>query len=234
MGTPKEALDWHGSTLLRRVTGILARSVSPGPVVVVSAPGQRLPTLPVSVNVVSDDRPDRGPLQGLAAGLGAVAGRADVAYVSSVDVPLLHPAFVRTVTASALAADVDAVVPELAGRRHPLAAAYRVSVLQTVNQLLAEDRLAMHALLERCRVRVLVGAELPAPQSLTNLNEPDDYERALRFPAPSITVNGSATRAWRLGDVLADAVTAPVRLNDEPVDPDPDLPLVAGDAVGFA
>jgi hypothetical protein len=44
MGSPKAALGWHGSTLLRRVTGIVARSVD-GPVVVVSAPGQALPAL---------------------------------------------------------------------------------------------------------------------------------------------------------------------------------------------
>ena len=44
MGSPKAALDWHGSTLLRRVTGIMGRVVA-GPVVVVSAPGQVLPEL---------------------------------------------------------------------------------------------------------------------------------------------------------------------------------------------
>jgi molybdenum cofactor guanylyltransferase len=234
MGTAKEALDWHGSPLLSRVTGILARSVSPGPVVVVSAPAQGLPALPAGVGVVADSAPGRGPLQGLAAGLSAVAGRAGVAYVSSVDVPLLEPAFVRAVLAGATDAEVDAAVPEVDGRLHPLAAAYRVSVLEAVEELLDEDRLAMHALLERCRLRVLAGAELPAPQSLTNLNEPDDYERALALPAPSITVNGSPSHAWRLGDVVARGVAGAVRLNGEPVDPDPDLPLVAGDAVAFA
>jgi len=44
MGTPKAALEWHGSTLLRRTTGILAR-VTDGPVLVVRAPGQELPAL---------------------------------------------------------------------------------------------------------------------------------------------------------------------------------------------
>jgi molybdopterin-guanine dinucleotide biosynthesis protein A len=42
MGTPKAALEWHGSTLLRRVTGIVARATG-DPVVVVRAPGQELP-----------------------------------------------------------------------------------------------------------------------------------------------------------------------------------------------
>ena len=38
MGTPKAALEWHGSTLLRRVVGLVGRSVD-GPVIVVCAPG---------------------------------------------------------------------------------------------------------------------------------------------------------------------------------------------------
>ncbi len=71
MGRPKAALEWHGSTLLRRVTGIVARAVD-GPVVVVRAPGQELPPLPDAITVVEDAREGQGPLQGLAAGLAAV------------------------------------------------------------------------------------------------------------------------------------------------------------------
>src|SRR5918992_751422 len=82
MGTSKAALEWHGSTLLRRVTGIVARAVE-GPVVVVRAPGQELPLLPDAVELAEDEREGRGPLQGLAAGLAAVAERAEAAYVSS-------------------------------------------------------------------------------------------------------------------------------------------------------
>ena len=103
MGSPKAALDWHGSTLLRRVTGLAQRTVD-GPVVVVRAPGQELPELHPSVEVVSDAREGRGPLQGLAAGLAAVGDRAEVAYVSSTDVPLLHPAFIARVLIGAFSA----------------------------------------------------------------------------------------------------------------------------------
>jgi hypothetical protein len=90
MGSPKAALDWHGSTLLRRVTGLVQRTVD-GPVVVVRAPAQELPELPPSIQVATDAREGRGPLQGLAAGLAAIGDRAAIAYVSSTDVPLLHP-----------------------------------------------------------------------------------------------------------------------------------------------
>jgi molybdenum cofactor guanylyltransferase len=230
MSSPKPTLDWHGSTLLRRVTGILARSVA-GAIVVVSAPGQDLPASVDAVEVVADERPGRGPLQGLAAGMAALDGRASVAYVSSVDVPLLHPAFVQAVLASALDSAVDAAVPEVGGRLHPLAAAYRLSVRGVVDELLSADQLALGALIDRCRVRRLDDAELPALESLTNLNSSADYERALALPAPSVRINGSVVQAWTLGEAGWGA--GPVTLNRQPVAPDVELPLVAGDVVTF-
>jgi len=96
MGTPKAALEWHGSTLLRRTVGIMARATN-GPVVVVRAPGQDLPELPAGTLVADDPREGKGPVQGIAAGLAALSGRADVAFVSSTDMPFLHPAFIRRV-----------------------------------------------------------------------------------------------------------------------------------------
>jgi molybdopterin-guanine dinucleotide biosynthesis protein A len=55
MGSPKAALEWHGSTLLRRVTGLVARAVD-GPVVVVRAPEQELPDLDGAIEFVTDAR----------------------------------------------------------------------------------------------------------------------------------------------------------------------------------
>ncbi|MBV9415673.1 MAG: molybdenum cofactor guanylyltransferase, partial [Solirubrobacterales bacterium] len=221
MGSPKAALEWHGSTLLRRVTGIVARSVD-GPVVVVSAPGQALPSLDGAVEVVADEREGRGPLQGLAAGLGAVGDRAEVAYVSSTDVPLLHPAFVRRVV-GALDDQVDVVLPEVGGYRQPLSAAYRTSLLSTVEQLIQADRMRPAFLFERSRVLHIGEADLlrngalarldPALASVSNLNEPADYERACALAPPEIVVekfgplaSRSATRrqtvrTWSLGGV---------------------------------
>ncbi len=64
--------------------------------VVVRSPGQPLPSLPRGVEVLDDRETGRGPLAGMAVGLAALAGRGEVAYVSSTDAPMLHPAFVRT------------------------------------------------------------------------------------------------------------------------------------------
>ena len=193
MGRPKAALEWHGSTLLHRVAGIVARAVD-GPVIVVRAPGQELPPLPGGVELVDDAREGRGPLQGLAAGLAAVGDRADRAYVSSTDVPLLHPAFVGAVIAAAARDDVDVALPVAHGYRHPLAAAYGASLLGVVEALIAEDLLRPAALFERCRVRELDEDALladralaeadPNLSSLLNVNDPDEYERARARSAP--------------------------------------------------
>ena len=250
MGSPKAALPWHGSTLLRRVTGIVARSVA-GPVIVVSAPGQSLPALAPGVEVVADEREGRGPLQGLAAGLAAIGDRAPAAYVSSTDVPLLHPAFVRAVV-DALADDLDVVLPEVGGYRQPLSAAYRTTLLPTVVELINADRMRPAFLFERSRVLGLTADDLLAdgalarldPQlaSVSNLNEPADYERACALPAPEIAVHARSrrqtARAWSLGEAAAAIDLAldehvVAALNGDQITRDPELPLVVGDTVAF-
>lgn len=258
MGSPKAALDWHGSTLLRRVTGLAQRSVD-GPVVVVRAPGQDLPELHRSIEVVTDAREGRGPLQGLAGGLAAIGDRVDVAYVSSTDVPLLHPAFIRRVIGG-FTADIDVVLPEIHGFRQPLSAAYRTSLLPEIEGLIADDKLKPAFLFERCRVlrvdeaALLRDAKLaagdPDLQSVRNLNEPSDYEQAHALPAPMIEVRRFGTlaingarrsqraAAWTLGQ-LADAIDLALdehvlaALNGDQITRDPELPLAAGDTVGF-
>ncbi len=258
MGSPKAELEWHGSTLLRRVTGLVARAVD-GPVIVVRAPEQQLPPLGPAVELVSDAREGRGPMEGIAAGMRAIGGRAEVAYVCSTDVPLLHPAFVRYVV-GAFTDEVDVVLPEIGGYRQPLAAAYRLALLDTVEALIGSDRLRPAFLFERCRVLRLSEEEMlsdsvlarldPDLASVSNLNEPADYEQAHAQPAPEIVVQRfgalagkhgpqrESVPAWTLGD-LAESIGvalddhAVVTLNGDQIGRDAELPLVRGDAVGF-
>jgi molybdenum cofactor guanylyltransferase len=258
MGSPKAALDWHGSTLLRRVTGIAQRTVE-GPVLVVRAPGQQLPKLHPSVEIVDDAREGRGPLQGLAAGLAAAGQRAEVVYVSSTDVPLLHPAFISRVL-SGFAQEVDVVLPEVRGFRQPLSAGYRISLLPSVEALIAADKLKPAFLFAQCRVLRLndeamlqdraVAEGDPGLMSVRNLNHRSDYEQALAWAAPEIAVRRSGAlapagtpelmtvRGWTLGDVAA-AVDLPLdervlaALNGEQITRDPELPLAACDKVTF-
>jgi molybdenum cofactor guanylyltransferase len=260
MGTPKAALEWHGSTLLRRVVGIVGRAVD-GPIVVVRAPDQALPALPDAVEVVEDAREGRGPLQGLVAGLEAVRDRAPIAYVSSTDVPLLHPRFVARVIA-ALDDDVDVVLPHVRGFPQPLSAAYRTELADTVERLIAEDRMRPAFLFEACRVRRLDAAALladpalaaldPELDSVLNLNEPADYDAARERPAPEVTVqrfgalrragNGTASPALLRAATLGEAAAASglqldehvvAALNGDQITRDPEAPLATGDTVSF-
>src|SRR6185295_5472848 len=93
MGSPKALLPFGAETMLQRVVRLLATVVSP--IVVVAAPQQSLPTLPPDVLVARDEQEGRGPLEGLRAGLKALPDGVDTAYVTSCDVPLLVPGFVR-------------------------------------------------------------------------------------------------------------------------------------------
>jgi len=263
MGKSKAALEWHGSTLLRRTTGLLARarisSAGAGPIVVVSAPGQELPDLPPGVEVVADPVQGRGPLQGIATGLAAVAERAPVAFVCSTDLPFLHPAFIRRVLRE-LGPDLDVVLPVARGFPQPLAAAYRTSLAPRVVELIAQGRMRPAMLFDQVRVHRMDDAALladpvlaaadPALDSLLNVNEPDDYAEARRRPAPEIVVqrygtlasNGHAGPGRVRAATVGDAATAVdlkldrhvvAALNGDQMTCDPDLPLVTGDTVAF-
>ncbi len=180
MGQPKAWLPFAGEIMLPRVVRLLFDAVQP--VVVVAAPDQELPPLPETVVVFRDDVPGRGPLQGLAAGLTALTGQVDAAYVSSCDVPLLQPAFVRRLIE--LLDDAAICVPRVGDLYHPLAAVYRIDVLQQIERLLREDRLRTTLLLENVPTRIVTADELrdadPDLWSLRNVNTPEEYEAALQ------------------------------------------------------
>jgi molybdopterin-guanine dinucleotide biosynthesis protein A len=180
MGKPKAWLPFAGEVMLPRVVRLLGEVVTP--LVVVAAPGQDVPPLPAGVEVVRDPERGRGPLQGLAAGLGALQGKAEAAYLSSCDVPFLRPAFVRRLID--LLGEHAVCVPRVGGYLHPLAAVYRLGVAEAAGLLLAEDRLRPAFLFDEVPTRVVQAEELAdvddSFQSLRNLNTPEEYEAALR------------------------------------------------------
>ena len=257
MGTPKAALEWHGSTLLRRTAGILSRATD-GPVAVVRAPGQALPPLPPGTDVVDDPREGLGPVQGIAAGLAALAGRAEIAFVSSTDMPFLHPAFVRRVLRAAQEG-ADVGLPVARGYPQPLAAAYRTALAPLAGKLVAAQRLRPAFLFEECVVTRLDEAALradpvlaaldPGLDSVVNVNEPADYEAARARRAPEVTVQRFGTLAdgqrgphpVRAATVAGAAAATGLALdrhvvaalNGDQITRDGEMPLAAGDVVFF-
>jgi molybdopterin-guanine dinucleotide biosynthesis protein A len=231
MGTPKAALEWHGSTLLHRTVCIVARATD-GPVVVVRAPGQDLPALPRGTAVVDDPREGKGPVQGIAAGLAALEGQAEAAFITSTDLPFLHPAFIRRVLGGLeRARSEDGAVPDVClpvarGHPQPLAAAYRTGLAGAAERLVKEGRLRPAFLFEECVVSRLDDAALtadpmiaaldPGLDSVVNVNEPDDYAAARARPAPEVTVRlfgalarGSVTGSRAAGSSAAGSSPGP-------------------------
>ncbi|HET6571992.1 MAG TPA: molybdenum cofactor guanylyltransferase, partial [Fimbriiglobus sp.] len=180
MGRPKAWLPFGDELMLQRVVRVLREVVEP--VVVVAALGQDVPPLLAGVEIVRDEVEGRGPLQGLAAGLAALQGKVDAAYLSSCDAPFLLPEFVRRMaslleeplppTPSPLrggGAEVtpprfvegpgeglpSITVPKVGDYHHPLAAVYRVSVLPVARDLLASDRLRPVFLFDAVPTRVV-------------------------------------------------------------------------------
>lgn len=179
MGMPKASLPFGPELMLQRVVRLLREVVAP--IVVVAAPGQELPALPDDVIVTRDEREGRGPLEGLAAGMTAIAPLVDAAYATSCDVPLLVPAFVRRLIE--LLGEHDIVVPTDGKFHHPLAAIYRTTVLPHVQSLLAANRMRPVFLFDEVNTLRLPVSELscvdPELHTLANLNTPPDYLAAL-------------------------------------------------------
>jgi molybdopterin-guanine dinucleotide biosynthesis protein A len=261
MGTAKAALEWHGSVLLYRTVGIVARATG-GPVVVVRASGQELPDLPKGTQVVDDPRQGKGPVQGIAAGLAALEGQAEVAFISSTDMPFLHPAFIRRVLRAVEEdAGTDVALPVARGYPQPLAAAYRVSLAATAERLVKEDRLRPAFLFSECatarlddaalKADPLIGALDPDLDSVVNINTQEEYLQARARPAPEVTVQlfGALARGGRaqgpqsVRAATVDAAASAVRLafdrhvtaalNGDQITRDGATPLAAGDTVYF-
>src|SRR6185436_6056891 len=179
MGVPKATLPFGPETMLQRVVALLRTVVSP--IVVVAAREQSLPQLPDDVAVTRDEREQRGPLEGLRAGLKALPNSVEVAYITSCDVPLLEPAFVERMVE--LLGDHDIAVMEIDGFPHPLSAVYRRDTLRHVEALLEKDKLRPVFLFDAVRTRRVRPEEMisvdPELRTLRNLNTPEDYSAAL-------------------------------------------------------
>jgi molybdopterin-guanine dinucleotide biosynthesis protein A len=183
MGRPKAWLPFGGETMLERVVRLMSEVVAP--IVVVAAPDQEVPPLHEGVLLTRDEEKGKGPLQGLSAGLQALSGKVDAAYLSSCDVPLLRPAFVGRMLD--LLGDHAICVPYVDGFHHPMAAVFRTEIVGKVHELLANNRLRPVFLFETVSTRIVETKELvdvdPGLLSLRNLNTPSDYEEAMKVLA---------------------------------------------------
>ena len=110
---------------------------------------------------------------------------ADVAFVTSCDVPLLNPAVIRLLLDKCTSWDV--VVPQDEYYPHPLCAVYRTSTLTSIRRLLEAGEHRPRSLFQQVRTSFVPVDELRTVDaqllSLLNLNHPAEYERALAIAA---------------------------------------------------
>ena len=175
MGRDKASLPFGAELLLLRVLR-LVREVA-GDVVLVAREGQRLPG---GLSAVRDPAEGLGPLAGIAAGLGAVAG--ERAFVAACDMPLLRPALARRLLELSLGR--DACVPVVDGFPVPTCAVYATALAARACELVAARQLRPMALLESVSTRFVPGDELrdvdPELESFLDCDTEQAYQAALR------------------------------------------------------
>lgn len=187
MGAPKWSLPFGPETMLERVVRLVGTVCEP--LVLVRAAGQVLPDFAKQIIIAEDARPDRGPLEGIAAGLAALPDEVEAAYVTTCDAPLVVPAFIERLFE--LLGDESVVAPVHEGFVYPLSAVYRTRLLDVVSTLLEADRLRPSDLFDLVATRRVSSQELrdvdPRLDTLKNLNTPEEYQAALvqaGFTAP--------------------------------------------------
>jgi len=176
MGTPKALLPFDNEPLIVHVVTTLRRLFAD--VVVVAAPGQDLPPMPVTL--VCDEVAYQGPVAGIYYGL--MAAKENAAFVTSCDSVFLNLDLISHLLSQIPQHDV--VVPHWQGRFQPLHAVYRRSVSPLLAEQLAHGQLRPVHLFDKVRLRTIDEDEIrrfdPEGSSFFNMNTPEDYAEALK------------------------------------------------------
>ena len=176
MGTSKALLLFDDEPLIVHVVATLQRLFAD--VVVVAAPEQDLPSMPV--RLVSDEVAYQGPVGGIYYGL--MATGSDAAFVTSCDSVFLNIDLIAHLLDQL--PEHDVVVPHWQGRFQPLHAVYRRSVSPLLAEQLARGQLRPVYLFDKVRLRRVDEDEIrrfdPEGSSFYNMNTPEDYAEALK------------------------------------------------------
>jgi len=176
MGTSKALLLFDDEPLIVHVVATLQRLFAD--VVVVAAPEQDLPSMPV--RLVSDEVAYQGPVGGIYYGL--MAAGSDAAFVTSCDSVFLNIDLIAHLLDQL--PEHDVVVPHWQGRFQPLHAVYRRSVSPLLAEQLARGQLRPVYLFDKVRLRRVDEDEIrrfdPEGSSFYNMNTPEDYAEALK------------------------------------------------------
>lgn len=177
MGQAKALLPWGQSTLIQHLSNTLQSRVN---ALIIAGDGfTELPSLSPQIHIVHDSMPYQGPLAGLGSGLRHAPQNSPV-FLTGCDFP-----FIRTQMIDLLfehLGDADAVVAQSANVLQPLCGIYQPRIFSTVNRLLAGHERSMTALLDAINYHIVPEVEWllldPSRIMLTNINTPEEYQRA--------------------------------------------------------
>jgi molybdenum cofactor guanylyltransferase len=176
MGRPKSLLPFDGEPLIVHIVRALKQMFAE--IVLVAAPDQELPDLPVVL--VRDEVAYQGPVGGIYYGLKAAGG--EFCFVTSCDVPFLNPPLISYLISHI--SDRDVVVPFWENRFQPLHAVYRTSVLALLKEQLDRGELRPVYLFDKVKTCKIEEDAIrrfdPEGLSFLNMNTPDDYQQALQ------------------------------------------------------
>lgn len=167
MGTDKARLMLDGRTLLENAIAFWQNCCEVEKIYIACGPRDHFDTLPEGVRAVPDLLEQRGPMGGLHAAFHQTD--AEVLWISGVDMPLLRPeAVLPAPTGDAIA------YRRPNGRPEPLFAAYRRTVLPTVDRLLEEGCNKLRVLLDSVDTQYI-----PLPEEFEdvfrNVNTPEEF-----------------------------------------------------------
>lgn len=175
MGQPKALLPFDGEPLLVHNVRTLQKQFAE--IVVVAAPSQELPVLPVTL--VRDEIAYQGPVGGILYGLQAASH--EVCFVTSCDAPFLNLRLIDYFLS--LIDHYDVVVPFWEERLQPLHAVYRRSVEPLLQEQLQRGELRPVSLYKKVRTYEVPEEDTrrfdPEGLSFRNINRPEDYQEAL-------------------------------------------------------
>src|SRR5512135_2033642 len=187
MGRPKALLPFDDEPLIAHIVRRLGRVFAE--TVVVAAPDQELPPLPVLL--VRDQVAYQGPVSGIYHGLNAATR--DVCFVTSCDAPFLNLELISQLLSQI--ADWDVVVPFWQERFQPLHAVYRTKVAPLLKDQLERGELRPISLYGKVRTREFREDEIrrldPEGFSLLNMNSPADYDAALQLWSKKYSISVS-------------------------------------------
>ncbi|SDO82317.1 molybdopterin-guanine dinucleotide biosynthesis protein A [Paenibacillus sp. yr247] len=183
-GRLKALLPVHGQPLLLRQLKEMS-SICEQVIVVTNEPEVLLPHIAsfsdIDIQCITDHYVQKGPLSGIHAA--SQAAKEQLLWIVGCDMPLISAKAAGEMGQLCHEANVDAVIPVLEGRVHPLHGIYSRLVGSEAEVLLRQEKYRLMNLLDHIdwlpvENDFFEGQHIPA-NFVTNVNTPEEYENLL-------------------------------------------------------